>query len=191
MLLGTAWGTHRNSNLRAAARIVNCGFPGTRAWAMNGFFHSFRASPPVLSIRLQIVKPIANKPKCAGLAQEIGSSTPNSRSLPWKNVINWTWLRLSIFDWPGGLLLIVPTCTQFRLRFYWWDWAPKKKAKLRYLILLSSVTHWGAVETLLVQMQNINKPQSCNHNCPLLHVLDIRAMPTSSWTLWGLQLQDI
>ncbi len=61
---------------------------------------------------------------------------------------------------------------------------PKNKtAKLEHLILLSRVTHWGAVETFLVQMQNINKRQSCSQNYPLLHVLDIRAMPTNSQTL--------
>jgi hypothetical protein len=39
-------------------------------------------SPPVLS-RLQTVKFIVKKSKCASLAQEIGFSAPNSYSLPW------------------------------------------------------------------------------------------------------------
>jgi hypothetical protein len=42
-----------------------------------------RASPPVLSMRLQTVKFIAKKLKCAGLAQEIGFSAPNSCNLRW------------------------------------------------------------------------------------------------------------
>jgi hypothetical protein len=33
-----------------------------------------------------------------------------------------------ISEWPGGLLLVVPTYMQFWLRFYWWG-CPKK-AKL-------------------------------------------------------------
>jgi hypothetical protein len=39
--------------------------------------------PPVLSMWLQTVKFIVKKSKCAGLAQEIGFSAPNSCSLPW------------------------------------------------------------------------------------------------------------
>ncbi len=92
-----------------------------------------RASPKVLSMWLQTVKFIVNKSQCAGLAQEIGFSTPNSCSLPWlvkgttqlctrlKSVINWTWLQLSISHWSiimigsGGLLLVVPTYMQLRL----------------------------------------------------------------------------
>jgi hypothetical protein len=42
-----------------------------------------RASPKVLRMWLQTVKFIVKKSKCAGLAQEIGFSTPNSCSLPW------------------------------------------------------------------------------------------------------------
>ncbi len=75
----------RNSNFRAAARIVNCGFLGARAWAM--------ASVTLLEYlhRCSVCENfIAKKPKCAGLAQEISFSAPNSRSLPWKNVMNWT-----------------------------------------------------------------------------------------------------
>jgi hypothetical protein len=87
---------------------------------------------------LQTVKFIAKKSKCAVLAQEIGFSAPYSWNRrgwwkaqyscapPKKSVINWTWLRLSIFDWsiitigPGGLLLVVPMYMQFSLQFYWW-----------------------------------------------------------------------
>jgi hypothetical protein len=41
-----------------------------------------RASPPMLSMRLQTVKFIVKKSKCAGLAQEIGFSASNSCSMP-------------------------------------------------------------------------------------------------------------
>jgi len=70
---------------------------------------------------------IAKKSKCAYLAHEIGSSAPNSCSLPRlvkgatqlctsqkESVINCTCLRLGISDWSitmiggGGLLLVVP-----------------------------------------------------------------------------------
>jgi hypothetical protein len=44
---------------------------------------SLRASPLVLSMRLQTVQFIGKKSKCARLAQEIGFSAPNSCSLPW------------------------------------------------------------------------------------------------------------
>jgi len=47
------------------------------------FISPIRASPTVLSIRLQTVKFNAKKSKCAGLAQEIGFSAPNFCSLPW------------------------------------------------------------------------------------------------------------
>jgi hypothetical protein len=65
----------------------------------------------------------------------------------------WTWLQLSISDWsiimigPCGLLLVVPTNMQLQLQFYWWV-AKKKTAKLRHLILLSTVTYWAPVEML-------------------------------------------
>jgi hypothetical protein len=67
-------------------------------------------------------------PKCAGLAQEIGFSEPNSCSLPW--LVKGT--RLSISDWsiimigPSGLLLVVPKCMKFQLQFYWWGCQKKK-----------------------------------------------------------------
>jgi hypothetical protein len=48
-----------------------------------GQYVTLRASPAVLSMRLQTVKFIVEKSKCAGLAQEIGFSAPNSCSLPW------------------------------------------------------------------------------------------------------------
>jgi hypothetical protein len=41
---------------------------------------SIRASPPVLSMWLQTVKSIVKKSKCAGLAQQISFSAPNSCS---------------------------------------------------------------------------------------------------------------
>jgi hypothetical protein len=45
--------------------------------------HPLRASPTVLTMWLQTVKFIARKSKCAGLAQEISFSAPNSCSLLW------------------------------------------------------------------------------------------------------------
>jgi len=72
---------------------------------------------------------------------------------PKKSLINWTWLRLSIYDWsfimvgPGGLLWVNPTFMQFQSQFYQWGWQ-KKKAKLRHLILLSRLTYWAPVEML-------------------------------------------
>jgi hypothetical protein len=47
------------------------------------FATNLRASLPVLSMRLQTVKCIVKKSKCAGLTQEIGFSAPNLCSLPW------------------------------------------------------------------------------------------------------------
>ncbi len=44
-----------------------------------------RASPPVL--RVQTVKLIDKKSKCAGLTDEIGFSAPNSSSLPWQGKV--------------------------------------------------------------------------------------------------------
>jgi hypothetical protein len=123
VLLGTAWGTHENSNLIAAARIVNCGYSWHKSMG-NGFFHSFRASPLVLSMWFQIVKFIAKKPKCAGLAQEIGFSTPNSRSLPWKNVINWTWLRSRWFP------ISSPKVYAVLVKVYWWGCQKTKQLNL-------------------------------------------------------------
>ncbi len=118
-----------------------------------------RASPQVLSMWLETIKFIAKKWKCAGLAQEISLSAPNSCSLlavagrrrnscapPKKSVINWTWLRLSISDWliimigRGGLLSVVPTYMQLQLHFYWWGCQKRKQPKLRHLILLYRVT---------------------------------------------------
>jgi hypothetical protein len=81
------------------------------------------------------------KSKCAGLAQEIGFSAPNSCSLLWL-VKGATQLHTSqkecnklhltaaqyFSDWsitmigPGGLLLVVP---QWGTSFYWWG-CPKK-----------------------------------------------------------------
>jgi len=47
------------------------------------FCDGVRASPPVLSMRLQTVKFISKKSKFVGLDQEIGFSAPNLCSLPW------------------------------------------------------------------------------------------------------------
>jgi hypothetical protein len=106
-----------------------------------------RAFPPVLSMWLQIVKFIAKKSKCASLIEEIGFlhqirasccgwwKAQHNGAPTKKSVINWTWLRLNIFDWlimivPGGLLLIVPTYMQFRLQFYWWGCPQKNQLNL-------------------------------------------------------------
>ncbi len=72
---------------------------------------------------------------------------------PKNSVINWTSLRLSIFDWstimfgPGGLPLVVPRDMQFQSQFYQWG-CQNKTAQLRYLILLSRVTYSAPVEML-------------------------------------------
>ncbi len=97
-----------------------------------------RASPPVLSMWLQTVQFIAKKSKCAGLAQEIGFSAPNSCSVPWlvkgatqlchsKKECNKLDLTAAEYFWlvdhmigPGGLLLVVSIYLQFQLQFYWW-----------------------------------------------------------------------
>ncbi len=66
-------------------------------------------------------------------------------------VINWTWLRLSIYDWsiimigPGGLLLLIPSHMQ---SLFYRCGCQKQTAKLRHLILLSRVTYWALVEML-------------------------------------------
>ncbi len=67
--------------LKPQSSSQNCQLWFSRHKSMgNCFFHSFRASPPVLSMRLQTVKFIAKKPKCACLAQEIGSLLHQSRA---------------------------------------------------------------------------------------------------------------
>jgi hypothetical protein len=45
-------------------------------------YQLLRASPPVISMWLQTVKIIVKKSKCAGLAQEISFSAPNSSRFP-------------------------------------------------------------------------------------------------------------
>ncbi len=89
----------------------------------NGFFHSFRASPRVLSMWLQTGKLTVKKPKCASLAQEIGFSIPNSRSMPWKNVINWTWLRSRWFAISSPEIYAVPVKV-------WWGCQKTKQLNL-------------------------------------------------------------
>jgi hypothetical protein len=124
-----------------------------------------RASPKVLSMWLQTVKFIVNKSKCAGLAQEIGFSAPNSCRLPWlvKGTIqlctskkecnkldliatqyfslvnhnNWSrWFAISSPRIYGVLVIVLLVGL------------PKKEAELRHLILLSRVTYWAPVELL-------------------------------------------
>jgi len=125
-----------------------------------------RAPPTVLSMWLQTVKFIAKQSKSARLAQEIGFSAPNLCSLPWlvkcvtqlctsKKECDKLDLTAAQYFWlvnhkigPGGLLLVVSTYMQFQFQFYWWG-CQKKTAKLRHLILLSRVTYWAPVETLL------------------------------------------
>jgi len=111
---------------------------------------SVRPSPTVLRMWLQTVKFIAKKSKCARLPQKIwffctkfvqlavaGKWRNTVVHLQKKSVINWTWLRLSIFDWwiimigPGGFFLVVPMYLQFQLQFYWWG-CPKNTAELRH-----------------------------------------------------------
>jgi hypothetical protein len=87
----TSWGS-TNVWLKLDAKLQtkqlwNCGFSFFNTFYM---FHwanfpckVLRASPMVLSMRLQTIKFIAKNSKCTGLAQEIGSSAPNSCSLPW------------------------------------------------------------------------------------------------------------
>ncbi len=137
--------------------LFNCKHKFDIAPKMKPMVNPLSVSPRVLSMWLQTVKFIVKKSKCAGLAQEIGffctklmhagcrgwwkaqqSSAPPKKK---KSVINWTWLRLSIFDWsiimigPGGLLLVVPTYLQFQLQFYWWGCQKKKQLNLRHFIL--------------------------------------------------------
>ncbi len=47
------------------------------------FCDRVRASPPVLSMRVQTIQCIVKKSKFVGLDEEIGFSAPNSCSLPW------------------------------------------------------------------------------------------------------------
>ncbi len=90
---------------------------------------------------------LSKKSKCASfsLVQEIGifctkfvqlAVAGKRRNtvvhLQKKSVTYRTWLRLNISDWsiimigPGGLLLVVPTYTQFQLQFNWWGGQNKK-----------------------------------------------------------------
>ncbi len=96
------------------------------------------ASPLVLNMWLQTVKFIAEKSKCAGLAQEIGFFAPNLCILRWlvmgatqlctsRKECNKLDLTAAQYFWlvdykigPGGLLLVVSTNMQFPLQFYWW-----------------------------------------------------------------------
>jgi hypothetical protein len=112
---------------------------------------------------LQTVKFIVKKSKCAGLAQEIGFSAPDSCSLPWLvkgatefctsekecnkldlSAAQYFWL-VDHNDWSrwfaisSSHVFAVPVTVLF-------GWvAPKKTntAQLRHLILLSRVTYWA------------------------------------------------
>jgi hypothetical protein len=123
------------------------------------------SSPPVLSMWLQTVTFIVKQSKCAGLAYEIGSSAPNSCSLP--RLVNGT----------TQLCTSKKECKKLELtavRYFWLvdhnDWSRwfaissshvyanlviillvgfhKKTAKLRCLILLSRVAYWAPLEML-------------------------------------------
>ncbi len=137
---------------------------------------ALRASPTVLSMWLQTVKFIEKKSKCAGLAQEIGFSAPNLCRLPWLvkgatqlctskkecNKLDLTatqyyWL-VDHHDWSRDLLLVVPTSMQFQWKFYWWGCQKKKTAKLRHLILLSTVTYWAPTESISIPTAVKNNP---------------------------------
>jgi hypothetical protein len=107
--------------------------------------HTVRASPSVLSMWLQIVKFIVEKSKCAGLAQEIAFSAPNSRSLPWlvKGATQLCTSEKELVDhndWSRWFAIIVPTYMQFQLQVYWWCCQKKETAKLRHLIWSHSAT---------------------------------------------------
>jgi len=124
-----------------------------------------RASPPVVSTWLRTVKFIAKKSKCAGLAQEIGFSAPNSCSLPWLvkgathlgtskkecNKLDLTaaqyfWL-VDHNDWSRWFAISSPHVYAILVTVLL-VWLSKKTAKLRHLILLSRVTYWAPVEML-------------------------------------------
>jgi hypothetical protein len=87
--------------------------------------------------------------KCAGLAQEIDFSAPNSCTLQWpgkwrntavhfqnKECNKLDLIAAQYSDWsiimigPGGLLLVVPKYMQFQLQFYWWGCQKKKQLNL-------------------------------------------------------------
>ncbi len=117
-------------------------------------FRLLRASPPVLSKWLQTVKCIVKKSKCAGLAQEIGFSAPNTCSLPWlvngatqlctskkKSVINWTWLWLNISDW--SMWFAISSSLVYSSYSLIGGVAQRKTAKLRHFILLSKMSISG------------------------------------------------
>jgi hypothetical protein len=128
-----------------------------------------RASPMVLSMWLQTVKFIATKSKCAGLAQKISFSAPNSCSLLWLvkgathlctsqkecNKLHLTaaqyfWL-VDHNDWSRWFGISSPPCicsSGFSLLV---GLPPKKTAKLRHLILLSRVTYWALLEMLYIK----------------------------------------
>jgi len=97
-----------------------------------------RASPTVLSMWHQRVKFIAKESKRPGLAQEIGFSAPNLCSLQWlvkgatqlcasKKECDKLDLTGAQYFWLSIIMmvqvvcyLVVPTCMQFQLHFYWW-----------------------------------------------------------------------
>jgi hypothetical protein len=75
---------------------------------------------------------------------------------------------------PGGLLLVVPTYLQFQLQFYWWG-CPKEKAKLRQLILLSSVTlsTGGDALTVLQELEEFQCHDGANPFGLHMDILDV------------------
>jgi len=112
-----------------------------------GILRCLGASPMVLSLWLQTVKFTATKSKCAGLAQEIGFSAPNS------------WSLRCLVKGATQLCNFKKECNKLDLtaaQYFWFvQWfaigsprsfsfiggvAKKQKVKLGHLILLSSVT---------------------------------------------------
>ncbi len=131
-----------------------------------------RASPPVLSVWLQTVKLIVKKWKCASLAREIGFSALNLRCMPClikgatqmctsEKECNKLDLTAAQYFWlvdhndcsrwfaiSSSHLYAIPVTVLF-------VGLPKKTAELRYLILLSRVTHWAPVEMLLYSFAKV------------------------------------
>jgi hypothetical protein len=161
----------KNSQNISVYKVVDC--KGHRVWCLKTRLvqtiniNPLRASPTVLSMWLQTVKFITKKSKCAGLAQEIGFSAPNSCSFPWlvkgatqlctsKKEYNkldlitaqYFWL-VDHNDWSGWFAISSPHIYAVPVtEFYWWGCQKKKTAELRCLILSSRVTYWAPVEML-------------------------------------------
>jgi hypothetical protein len=142
--------------------------------------HCVRASPTVLTMWLHILQCIAKTSKCAGLAQEIGFSAPNSCKLAWlvkgatplwtsqQKECNKLHLTASQYfgfvdhnDWSKWFAIRSPPMyVQFPFQFYWRG-RQKNTAKLRHFILLSRVTYWAPLKMLL--QSYLQKP-SCTNN---------------------------